>query len=68
MNKSFLIKIFCLWVFFLLILSPAVYCAAMSTYLYRGLAAMYDTLTWFLVPIAIFPFFISVARYLHNWI
>ena len=36
MAKKFLLKIFAVWLFFVLLLAPGIYCAAMTSYLNKG--------------------------------
>lgn len=60
MAKSFLLKIFAVWLFFVLLLAPSIYCAAMTSYLNKGLSGMYLTLGFllFVLGIASIVFFV----------
>ena len=53
MTKSFLLKIFTVWLFFVLLLVPGIYCAAMTSYLNKGLSGMYLTLGFLLFILGI---------------
>ena len=63
MSKIFLLKIFAVWLFFILLLAPGIYCAAMTSYLKEGLSGMYLTLGFLLLSLGIVSIFFFVIMF-----
>lgn len=66
MSKIFLLKIFAVWLFFILLLAPGIYCAAMTSYLNKGLSGMYLTLGFLLLSLGIVSIFFFVIMFVQR--
>ena len=66
MTKGFLLKIFAVWLFFILLLAPGIYCAAMTSYLNNGLAGMYSSLGFILFSLGLLSILFFIIMFVQR--
>lgn len=66
MTKGFLLKIFAVWLFFILLLALGIYCAAMTSYLNNGLVGMYSSLGFILFSLGLLSILFFIIMFVQR--